>query len=229
MQYEDDSDEPDGPSAAWGGAAVAVGRATSRAKVAPVESPAGRVVAIRHARGRELVAVIELVSPSNKAAANEYQALLRKSVEFVKHRVSVLVIDPYPPGPHDPHGFHTAFWSALTQRRAGRPPQNKPLTVASYAPDGKGACAAYVTPLAVSDSLPSPPLFLRPDLAVRVPLEASYDAAWVGYPAPLKRRVAAGLPSPPQGGDRVQPGGPAGRVPRRQGGRQHREADGGQQ
>lgn len=187
----------DEPAAAGGGggAVAVVGRATARAKVQPAELPPARRVTIRHARGRGLVAVVELLSPSNKADTEAFGNLLRKSVEFVEQRISLLVIDPFPPGPGDPHGFHAAYWAALTQRRAARPPRGKPLTVASYAPDGKGRCAAYVTPLAAGDPLPSPPLFLRPGLAVRVPLAASYDAAVAMYPATLVRRLGTGSPA----------------------------------
>jgi elongation factor Tu len=41
-------------------------------------------VAVRHARGRELVAVIEIVSPGNKASRREFRDLLDKSVAMEK-------------------------------------------------------------------------------------------------------------------------------------------------
>ncbi len=172
------------------------GPATAVAPVRPADAVGRERVSVQDSSGRRLAAVIKVLSPSNKRRQVEFQDLLLKSVHLLDSGVGLLVVDPFPPRRHDPKGFHTAFWQELTRERADPPPRGKPLTVASYAPDGDGECSAYVTPIAVGDDLPDPPLFLRPGLAVRVPLGATYDQAWAGYPHQL-RRLVEDLPSPP--------------------------------
>lgn len=156
---------------------------TAMAAVKPT-TPARRRVAVRHARGRELVAVIELVSPGNKASSREFRDLVDKSVQRIAQGISLLVVDPFPPTARDPHGLHAAIWKAAT-REGFAPPADTPLTLASYA-TANGECTAFVEPLAVGDKLRDMPLYLRPGLWVPVPLEATYRTAWDGFPKPLR-------------------------------------------
>ncbi len=152
--------------------------------------PAGRRrVAVRHARGRELVAVVELVSPSNKAKAVEFADLVGKSAGLLHQGVHLLVVDPFPPTRRDPNGIHGAIWKAATRLRYDRP-ADKPLTAVAY--KAGEPHTAYVEPLAVGDPLPTLPLFLTPDLYVNVPLEATYQDAWRGFADDLRPLVEGG-------------------------------------
>ena len=56
-----------------------------------------RRIAIGHAQNRQLVAVIEIVSPSNKASQEEFADLRDKSVALLRAGVHLLLIDPFPP------------------------------------------------------------------------------------------------------------------------------------
>ncbi|WP_171471408.1 DUF4058 family protein [Frigoriglobus tundricola] len=148
--------------------------------------PAGRRrVAVRHVRNRRLVAVIEIVSPSNKASKAEFADLRDKSVELLRAGVHVLLIDPFPPTPRDPKGLHDAVWRALTGKRFD-PPADKPLTLAAYAAVGGNTFSAFVEPLAVGDRLADMPVFLTPQAHVAAPLEETYQSAWAGFPVPLR-------------------------------------------
>jgi hypothetical protein len=53
---------------------------------------------------------------------------------------------------------------------------------------------AYVEPIAVGDTLPDMPLFLKPEFYVPAPLEETYVSTWDHFPAPMKR-----LLEPPSG------------------------------
>jgi hypothetical protein len=64
-------------------------------------------------------------------------------------------------------------------------PPDKPLTLAAY--DAGPEWVAYVEPVAVGDELPAMPLFLKPEWYVPAPLEATYQARWNVFPAPMKR------------------------------------------
>lgn len=148
-----------------------------------------RRVAIKHVRDRELVAVIEIVSPSNKAKEPEFADLIGKSAQLLRQGVHVLLIDPFPTTARDPNGVHAAVWKELT----GKPfalPEGKPLTLASYAARGDNTFSAFVEPVAVGDRLPDMPLFLTSRLHVPAPLEETYESAWHGFPPPLRVMLA---------------------------------------
>lgn len=147
-----------------------------------------RRVAIRHARDRRLVAVVEIVSPSNKARKAEFADLVGKTVQLLRQGVHVLLIDPFPPTARDPDGIHAAVWKELTGKR---PPHDaaRPLTLASYTARGDDTYSAFVEPLAAGDRLADMPLFLTGRVHVPTPLEETYRAAWDGFPAPLRAVV----------------------------------------
>jgi Protein of unknown function (DUF4058) len=159
-------------------------------KVKPVGR---RRVAIRHARNRHLVAVIEIVSPSNKRKQKEFADLIAKSVQLLRQGVHLLLIDPFPPTTRDPHGLHAALWKELTGKRFV-PSENKPLTLASYVARGDNVFSAFVEPLAVGDPLIDMPLFLTHESHVEAPLVETYQTAWSGFPAPL-RPILEGAPA----------------------------------
>ena len=144
-----------------------------------------RRVAIRHAQNRQLVAVIEIVSPSNKASKAAFADLRDKSVELLQAGVHLLLIDPFPPMRRDPQGMHDVIWRALTGKRFD-PPADKPLTLAAYVARGENVFSAFVEPLAVGDRLADKPLFLTSEAHVPVPLEETYQTAWAGFPALLR-------------------------------------------
>jgi len=147
-----------------------------------------RRVAIRHARNRHLVAVIEIVSPSNKAKRSELRDLIGKSVQLLRQGVHLVLIDPFPPTDRDPYGLHAVVWKELTGERF-TPPVDKPLTVAAYAALGENKYSSYVEPVAVGDLLPELPLFLTAERYILTPLEETYRAAWAGFPAELRTIV----------------------------------------
>jgi hypothetical protein len=136
-------------------------------------------VAIRHSSGHEVVALIEIVSPGNKASRHLLRAFVEKAVEVLEAGVHLLVADLFPPGPRDPEGIHAAIWSEIGDDGFQLPP-DKPLTLASYA--AGPLKRAFIEPAAVGDVLPDMPLFLQPESYVPVPLEATYQSAWEGVP-----------------------------------------------
>ncbi len=181
--------------AAGGGTAVAVAAAPAPVATATaagkMRRAAGRrrvVVQRAGPRDRRTVAVIEVVSPSNKAKKAEFADLVGKSVQLLVHGVHVLLVDPFPPTRRDPNGLHAAVWKELTGKPY-TPPPGKPLTFAAYEARGRNTFSAFVEPVGVGDPVPDRPLFLAPDLQVSAPLAATYDTAWRGYPAFLRAAV----------------------------------------
>lgn len=150
-------------------------------------------ITVRHRHG-QVVAVIEVVSPGNKASRAELRALVEKSAELIRQGVHLLVIDLFPPGPRDPHGIHKAIWDEIKEEEFELP-ADKPLILASY--DSGPPRTAYVEPIAVGDALPAMPLFLKPEFYVPAPLEPTYQATWDVFPAPLKKLLETPSGQPP--------------------------------
>jgi hypothetical protein len=177
---------PRRPETCNGGVAVARPRPTTRF-VFPLEreryARKTHRIAIHQELG-EVVAVIEIVSPGNKDRKRALQTFVKKAVEMIDQGVSLLVVDPFPPGRHDPQGVHKAIWDEFTDLPFELPP-DKPLTLAAY--QVEPIKTAFVEPIAVSDRLPDMPLFLCDEVYVSVPLEESYQATWNVLPAELRR------------------------------------------
>jgi hypothetical protein len=141
-----------------------------------------RSLAIRHVSGHRLVAVIEIVSPSNKDRLQSVDDFAAKVASALRHQVHVLMVDLFPPGASDPQGMHGAIRDRLEPPEEPYDvPADHPLTLASYASGTR--IDVYLEHLAAGAALPAMPLFLRPDRYVNVPLEATSQEAYRGMPA----------------------------------------------
>jgi len=180
------SSGPDEPT----GGAIGVAVATAPPHTRLVRTAEDRIyvrkanrVAVRHRHG-QIVAVVEIVSPGNKASKGELRTFVEKSSELIMQGVHLLVIDLFPPSKRDPQGIHKAIWDEF-QEEDLNVPADKPLTLASY--DAGPPPVAYIEPVAVGDVLPDMPIFLKPDFYVLAPLGATYDSTWSHFPAAMKR------------------------------------------
>ena len=143
-----------------------------------------KLVAVRHVSGDRVVAVVEIVSPGNKAARNPLRAFIQKAAHLLDKGVHLLIADLFPPGRRDPDGIHAEIWQEVAGQEYTAP-ADKPLTLAAY--DAGIALRAYVVHVALGDPLADMPLFLEPGLAVTVPLEATYNAAFAEVPRRWRR------------------------------------------
>src|SRR5947208_1117201 len=92
------TDDGSGPRPGGG---VAVAAAPPKARFTDTEAGKRRKVGrrrvtIQHTRDRRVVAVIEVVSPSNKAKAAEFADLVGKSTELLRQGIHLVLIDPFP-------------------------------------------------------------------------------------------------------------------------------------
>ena len=136
-------------------------------------------IVVRHVSGDRIVAMIEIVSPGNKSSRGPMQVFVNKACELLEHRIHLLILDPFPPGPRDPEGVHGLIWQEMHSVPFHLPP-DKPLTFVAYECDL--TTRAYIEPLAVGDMLPNMPLFLRPNGCLHIPLEATYHTAFAEIP-----------------------------------------------
>jgi hypothetical protein len=153
---------------------------------------ANRMV-IRHRLG-EIVCVLEIVSPGNKSGRAAIRAFVEKTVAFLRHGIHLLVIDILPPTSRDPQGMHKVIWDEIEEEPFELGP-DKRLTLAAYVAGdlltGRET-TAYVELVAVGDTLPDMPAYLDAGGYVPVPLESTYQAAWVTCPADLRELVEMG-------------------------------------
>jgi hypothetical protein len=138
-----------------------------------------KTLVIRHSSDDRIVAMIEILSPGNKASAAELRRFLYKATAALHQDINLLVVDLFPPTKRDPQGIHGAIWAEYGDESYEAPP-DKPLTLAAYA--GELVKTAYVEPIAAGDALPDMPLFLDWESYVLVPLEATYQQAYRGVP-----------------------------------------------
>jgi hypothetical protein len=172
---------PGPPAGRSGGGTTAVAAARVRFQdtAAPRRPARRKRIAVRHVTGNRVVALVEVVSPSNRSGRTARRAFARKLADYLDAGVHLLVLDLFPPGRTDPNGLHPLIWSRFKKAPFALPP-DKPLTLAAYAAGPPPR--SYVEPVAVGDRLPDMPLFLTSDSSVDVPLEATYRAAWDLFP-----------------------------------------------
>jgi hypothetical protein len=139
-----------------------------------------KTLAIRHSSGDRLVALIEILSPANKDRRQSLGDFVDKALATLRTGCHLLIVDLFPPGPHDVHGIHGAIWEYFDPDDFV-PPPDKPLLQAAY--EARDLPEAHVEPVAVGDRLSPMPLFLQPDWYVSVPLEDTYAAAFSGVPS----------------------------------------------
>jgi hypothetical protein len=138
-----------------------------------------RTLVIRHTSGDRIVAMIEVLSPGNKVSRHALRSFLDKSVAALDGGIHLLLIDVHPPGPRDPNGIHGALMNEISTEDYVLGSE-RPLTVAAYT--GGSAVGVFVAHFAVGEPIPEMPLFLTRENYVRVPLEATYMAAWEDVP-----------------------------------------------
>jgi hypothetical protein len=145
-------------------------------------------VVIRHSSGDQVIALVEIVSPGNKASRHGLRSFVEKAAAALYRGYHLLILDLQPPGRRDPQGIHGAIWEEIEDDSYDAPP-SKPLTLAAYSAGSPKK--AYIEPIAVGDVLPDMPLFLEPERYIKVPLEATYQSAWQGVPHRWRRVLEA--------------------------------------
>ncbi len=155
--------------------------------------PAARLT-IRHTTGHRMMAMVEILSPGNKAGGSAVIEFVRKAEEALQAGIHLVLIDLLPPGRHDPQGMHGAIMEALSGETYDMPTGNR-LTFASYTAETDPV--AYLEHPAVGDELPETPLFLTPDYYTTLPLAATYASAYQGTPS-FWREVIEGQRSAPE-------------------------------
>jgi len=127
-------------------------------------------------RGRQLVAAIEIVSPSNKARPDTRELFVVKAASLLQRGVCVSLVDLVSVrqanlyadllkllGRADPALHTTTPYLYAVTLRSRKPPKRRQLL------------DAWFYPMIVGQPLPTLPIWLTPELRVMLPLETSYE------------------------------------------------------
>ncbi len=136
-------------------------------------------VAVRHANGDRIVALVEIVSLGNKTTEKAVEKFVEKLFKATDRGCHSLVIDLHRPQVHDPRGVHALFWEHI-QSVAHGVTEEQPYGVSSYCADVPPV--AWFEPIGLGEPLPNMPLFLSNDYYIDIPLETTYVATWNRVP-----------------------------------------------
>jgi hypothetical protein len=133
-------------------------------------------VEIRERRaGRQLIGVIELISPANKDRASERESFVAKCVTYLRRGIGVVLVDIVTER-------HANLHNDLMRAISGTTPQlmpDTPIYVAGYRPvhrraTKKNEIEVWPHPAAVGQPIPAVPLGLRGGPVVVLDLEGTY-------------------------------------------------------
>jgi hypothetical protein len=167
------------PAAGGNGAATATRARTWTPPPAIHTAPAVfpdtvEVRVIRTADGDKVVAVIELVSPSNKDRPAERRAFAAKCAGYLASGASLVIVDIVT---EKQFNLHNELAQLLEMGRPAELPGDSHLYAVSYRPvmrDGRPEIDIWSFPLALGGSLPTVPLRLVEDDFVPVELDSTY-------------------------------------------------------
>ena len=66
-------------------------------------------ITVRHVSGDDLVAMVEVLSPGNKASRNSLRAFVDKAANLLEKQIHLLLLDVLPPGAATRRGFTQQF------------------------------------------------------------------------------------------------------------------------
>lgn len=128
--------------------------------------------------GRELVAAIELVSPSNKDRPESRRAFVGKVAALLREGVSVSIVDLVTVRQFNLYAELLEFLGQTDPHLGPVPPHLYAVTLRNRRPEPRRRRAVldlWRYPMAVGEPLPTLPIWLEPDRNVLLPLDVAYE------------------------------------------------------
>jgi Protein of unknown function (DUF4058) len=127
-------------------------------------------------RGRQLVAAIEIVSPSNKDRPDNREVFIGKVVSLLQQGVCVSLVDLVSIRPTNLYADLLRLLGRADPALATTTPSLYAVTLRSRKPPKRRQLLdAWFYPMIVGQPLPTLPIWLTPELRVMLPLETSYQ------------------------------------------------------
>jgi len=129
-------------------------------------------------RAMTLVAAVELVSPANKDRASHRRAFVAKCAAYLQQNVSVVIVDVVTTRRRHLYRELADFLGLNQTVRSAVPANLYAVALRTIRPrPRKMRLEVWPARLALGESLPTLPLWLSPDIALPLDLEASYEFA----------------------------------------------------
>ncbi len=133
-------------------------------------------VLIRDAeRGRELVAAIEIVSPSNKHNTESRELFTGKVRTMLQQGVCVSIVDLVSNRQANLYAELLASLGRGDPQLAPKPPRLYAVTIRARGGRSPFLIDAWFNPMTVGQSLPTLPIWLSPELRILYSFESSYE------------------------------------------------------
>lgn len=133
-----------------------------------------RIYDVEHSR--ELVAAIEIVSPSNKDRPENRRAFVAKVAALLQKEVCVSVVDLVTIRQFNLYVDLLELIGGADPQLGAAPPNLYAVTIRSHQqPKRRSLLDLWYYPMPLGQPLPTLPIWLGPDLRVLLPLEASYE------------------------------------------------------
>jgi hypothetical protein len=127
-------------------------------------------------RGRQLVAVLEIVSPSNKDRPEAREVFVGKVASLLQQGVSVSLVDPVSVRQANLYSELLTLLGGSDPALAPTPPSLYAVTLRSRKPPNRRTLLdAWFYPMTIGQPLPTLPIWLSTDLRVMLSLETSYQ------------------------------------------------------
>jgi hypothetical protein len=125
---------------------------------------------------RQLVAAIEIVSPSNKDRPESRATFVAKVAALLQRDVCVAIVDLVTAKQFNLYAELLAVSSAADPRLGPTPPPLYAVTTRNRKrPPKRSLLDIWYSPMTLGQPLPTLPLWLTPDLRVLLPLEPGYE------------------------------------------------------
>jgi hypothetical protein len=175
--YDLDSRDPDASVENSGGTATQITSAPTFTVEAGLSEQDEYEVRIYDAeRGRQLVAAIEIVSPSNKDRPDTRELFVGKVASLLQQGVCVTLVDLVSVRRANLYADLLTLLGRIDPQLAPTPPHLYAVTLRSRKPPkSRSRLDAWFYPMAVGQPLPTVPIWLTTDLRVELPLETSYQ------------------------------------------------------
>jgi hypothetical protein len=175
--YDLDTRDPDAPavSSDGGRATLAALSPTLTVEADVIEQDEYEVRIYDTERGRQLVAAIEIVSPSNKDRPNARELFVGKVAALLQQGVCVSLVDLVTVRQANLYAELLTLLGRSDPALA-TPPHLYAVTLRTRKSDrGRPLLDAWFYPMTLGEQLPTLPIWLTPDLHVMLPLEPSYQ------------------------------------------------------
>jgi hypothetical protein len=126
-------------------------------------------------RGRRLVAAVEIVSPANKDLPEHRRAFVAKCAALLQERVCVAIVDLVTIRSSNLYADLMEFIGQADPSMGEGPPPLYAVACRFSKEKEARMLETWAHPLALGQALPTLPLWVAPDLAVPLELEASYE------------------------------------------------------